>query len=84
MEFNSCIFICGETAIVNGYSHEELQQNNISSFITSPQNNTSKINVTYYYPAVEDYITLESSKGYCHACSGIDFVFKNNVTARRE
>lgn len=84
IEFNSCIFVCGETAIVNGYSHEELQQNNISSFITSPQNNTSKINVTYYYPAVEDYITLESSNGYCHACSGIDFVFKNNVTARRE
>ena len=84
IEFNSCIFVCGETAIVNGYSHEELQQNNISSFITSPQNNTSKINVSYYYPAVEDYITLESSNGYCHACSGIDFVFKNNVTARRE
>ena len=84
IEFNACIFVCGETAIVNGYSHEELQQNNISSFITSPQNNASKINVTYYYPAVEDYITLESSNGYCHACSGIDFVFKNNVTARRE
>ena len=84
IEFNSCIFTCGETAIINGNSHDELQQNNINSFISNPQNNTSTINVTYYYPAIEDYITLESDNGYCHSCSDVDFVFKNNVTARRD
>lgn len=84
IEFNSCIFVCGENATVNGNSHDELQSNNINSFISNPQNNTSTINVTYYYPAIEDYITLQSDKGYCHSCSNVDFVFKTNVTARRE
>ena len=84
IEFNSCIFTCGETAIINGNSHDELQQNNINTFISNPQNNTSTINVTYYYPAIEDYITLQSDNGYCHSCSDVDFVFKNNVTARRD
>ena len=70
--------------MVNGNSHDELQSNNINSFISNPQNNTSTINVTYYYPAIEDYITLQSDKGYCHSCSNVDFVFKTNVTARRE
>ena len=60
IEFNSCIFTCGESAIVNGDSHDELQRNDITSFISNPQNNASKINVTYYYPAIEDYITLQS------------------------
>ena len=82
IEFNSCIFICGETAIINGYDHTQLQNNNITSFITT-QRNTSTINVTYYYPTIEDYITLESSNGYCHSVSDIDYVFKANVTVRR-
>ena len=84
IEFNSCIFSCGETAMINGNSHDELQSNNINSFISNPQNNTSTINVTYYYPAIEDYITLQSDNGYCHSCSNIDYVFKNNVTVRRD
>ena len=84
IEFNSCIFTCGESAIINGDSHDELQRNDITSFISNPQNNTSKINVTYYYPAIEDYITLESNNGYCHSCSNVDYVFKNNVTVRRD
>ena len=84
IEFNSCIFGCGETASINGNSHDELQQNNINSFISNPQNNTSTINVTYYYPAIEDYITLQSDNGYCHSCSNVDYVFKNNVTVRRD
>ena len=84
IEFNSCIFTCGESAIINGDSHDELQRNDITSFISNPQNNASKINVTYYYPAIEDYITLQSDNGYCHSCSGVDYVFKNNVTVRRD
>ena len=82
IEFNSCIFICGETATINGYDHTQLQNNNITAFTTT-QRNTSSINVTYYYPTISDYITLESSKGYCHSVSDVDYVFKSNVTVRR-
>ena len=82
IEFNSCIFICGETATINGYDHTQLQNNNITAFTTT-QRNTSTINVTYYYPTIEDYITLQSDKGYCHTVSNVDYVFKNGVTARR-
>ena len=82
IEFNSCIFVCGETAIINGYDHSQLQNNNITAFTTT-QRNTSRINVTYYYPTISDYITLESSKGYCHSVSDIDFIFKSNVNVSR-
>ena len=82
IEFNSCIFICGETATVNGYDHSQLQNNNITSFTTT-QRNSSTINVTYYYPTISDYITLQSDNGYCHSVSDVDYVFKSNVTVRR-
>lgn len=82
IEFNSCIFICGETATINGYDHSQLQNNNITTFTTT-QRNTSSINVTYYYPTISDYITLESSKGYCHSVSDVDYVFKSGVSVTR-
>jgi hypothetical protein len=82
IEFNSCIFICGETATINGLNHSELQNNNLTPFLTT-QRNTSEIDITYYYTAIEDYITLSSDNGYCHSVSGIDFVFKTNITPRR-
>ena len=83
IEFNSCIFTCGETAIINGLSREELSTNNINSFISIPQNNTSTINLTYYYDLIEDYITLTATNGYCHAVSQTDYVFKTNVSIER-
>ena len=82
IEFNSCIFICGETAQVNGYSHQELQNNNITQFLET-QRNSSVINVTYLYTPINDYITLYSEKGYCHSVSDVDYVFKTNVTPTR-
>ena len=82
IEFNSCIFVCGETAEINGYDHTELQKNNLTQFLEI-QRNTSKIDVTYYYPAIEDYITLQSNNGFCHAVSNVDYVFKTNVTPER-
>lgn len=82
IEFNSCIFVCGETATVNGYDHTQLQNNNVTAFL-STQRNTSSIDVTYYYPTIEDYITLQSDKGYCHSVSDVDFVFKTNVNVSR-
>ena len=82
IEFNSCIFVCGETAQVNGYSHSELQANNLQNFL-SVQRNTSKIDITYYYPSIDDYIHLQSDNGYCHSVSGVDFVFKTNINLSR-
>ena len=82
IEFNSCIFTCGETATINGYSHTELQQNNLSAFFDT-QRNTSKIDVKYYYSLIEDTVHLQSSKGFCHSVSGVDFVYKTNINLSR-
>ena len=82
IEFNPCIFICGENAIINNGDHTEWQNNNINGFLNNSRN-TSTINVTYYYDAIEDYITLQSNNGYCHSVSGADYVFKTNVTLQR-
>ena len=84
IEFNSCIFICGETATINGLGYTDLKNNNINSFIETPQNNASNIELTYYYDLISDYITLSSSKGYCHGISNEDYIFKTNVTPTRE
>ena len=83
IEFNPCIFICGENAIINNGDHTEWQNNNITGFLENSKN-TSIIDVSYYYDAISDYITLQSDNGYCHSASGIDFVFKTNITLTRE
>lgn len=83
IEFNTCIFVCGEFAQINGLDHTELGNNNITGFINPPQSNQSSINVTYYYDLIDDYISLESDKGYCHSVSGSDFVFKTGVKPTR-
>ena len=82
IEFNSCIFTCGETATINGYSHTELQNNNLSAFFDT-QRNTSTIDVKYYYSLIEDTVHLQSGKGFCHSVSGVDFVYKTNITLTR-
>lgn len=82
LEFNTCIFVCGETATINGYSHSELQNNNLTAFFDT-QRNTSTIDVKYYYSLIEDTVHLQSNKGFCHSVSGIDFVYKTNITLTR-
>ena len=82
IEFNSCIFTCGETATVNGYSHSELQNNNLTAFFDT-QRNTSTIDVQYYYSLIEDIVHLQSSKGFCHSVSGVDYVYKTNINLSR-
>ena len=79
--FAACIFIVGETAIVNNGGTAEYSKNDVQGFL---QSNTSKINVTYLYDLIQDYITLESENGYCHSISGTDYVFKTNVDPKRE
>ena len=81
-EFSPCIFICGEEAEINGLSHSELQGNNISSFVETPQNNRSVLNVEYTYG--DETVTLLSDNGFCHAVSGVDTVYTTNVTIRRD
>ena len=82
IEFNSCIFTCGETATINGYSHTELQNNNMSAFFDT-QRNTSTIDIQYYYSLIEANVRLQSNKGYCHSVSNVDYIFKSNVTITR-
>ena len=78
VKFNSCIFVCGENATVNGLGHSELQKNGIDF-----AGNTSTIDITYWYGLITEYINLKSTDGFCHGVSGVDYVFKNNVTVRR-
>ena len=82
IEFNPCIFTCGETGLINGHSHTELQVNNLLDFFET-QRNTSSIDLTYKYSLIDDYIRLKSDKGFCHSVSGVDYVFKTNVTPER-
>lgn len=79
--FNSCIFSCGTDALINNLTHEEWSGNNVTSFLTDARNSSS-INLTYYYDAIEDYITLQGD-GYCHSVSNTDFVFKTGITPTR-
>lgn len=80
--YNSCIFTVGEQATINYGDHTEYSQNNVTGFLENSRN-ISIINVTYYYPPIEDYVTLQSTKGYCHSVSSVDFVFKTHVQLTR-
>lgn len=82
IEYNSAIFTCGETAQINGHTHSELQTNDLTSFLTV-QRNSSEIDVTYKYNLINDYIKLEAGNGFCHSVSGVDYVFKTNVSLTR-
>lgn len=80
--FASCLFVCGENAQLNGFNHSDLQNNNFNSFLTNPVNNRTRINVKYYYDLIDDYIRINGD-GFCHAVSGVDYVFKSNVNIQR-
>lgn len=84
LQFNTCVFTCGENAIINGLAHTDLENNNVTGFIEQPQFNSSVIDVEYYYELISDYIRLQSDNGFCHAVSGVDYVFKTNVKPVRE
>ena len=79
--FAPALFCCGENAIVNGLTYTELQNNNITSFLNG--NHISIDGLTYYYAPIEDNITLTATNGYCHSVSGVDYLFKTNVTINR-
>lgn len=78
--FNPAIFCVGETATIDNSGYSDYGKNDIPGFLN---NNTSTIDVTYHYDLIDDDITLESDNGYCHMVSGVDYLFKTNVTPRR-
>ncbi len=82
IEFNTCIFTCGDNATINELNHTDLQNNGLTAFLTA-QRNRSTIDVTYFYNLIGEYITLTADKGYCHSVSGVDYVFKTNTNIRR-
>ena len=82
LKFHPCIFTCGETATINGLSHTELQENNLTSFISRDKNQSS-IDMEYDYVPISGFIHLSSDNGYCHSVSGVDYVFKTNVNITR-
>lgn len=78
--FNPAIFCIGETAIINHGSYADYGRNDVTGFLN---NNTSTIDVTYPYTLIGEDITLQTENGYCHMVSGVDYLFKTNVTPRR-
>ena len=84
--YAQALIMCGETANINGATHTDLQGDNTLPFFDAPFNNRANLHAKYYYPQIEDNvesITLINNKGCCYAVSGVDWVFKNNVTVRR-
>lgn len=84
--FAQALIMCGETANINGATHTDLQGDNTLPFFDAPFNNRADLTAKYYYPQITDNVESVGSvsgKACCHACSGVDWVFKNNVTVRR-
>jgi len=84
--YAQALIMCGETANINGATHTDLQTDNILPFFEAPFNNRANLYAKYYYPQITDNVesvSTVSGKACCHACSGVDWVFKNNVTVRR-
>lgn len=84
--FAQAVVMCGETAIINGATYIELGNDNTLPFFEAPFHNRADLTAKYYYPQitanVESIGTIEH-KACTHAVSGVDWVFKNNVTVRR-
>ena len=82
--FSQAILMCGETATINRANHSSLQSNNSLPFFDSPYYNTCHLFVKYYYPQISSCVFSSPSEYYedkscCHAVSGVDWIFKNNV-----
>ena len=86
---NHCNFLIGENATINNANYNELQRNNSLPFFNKPFNNKSYVYCEYYYPLIESCVIASPLPNYedkccCHALSGIDWVFKNNVQITRK
>lgn len=86
---NHCNFLIGENATINNASYNDLKRNNSLPFFNKPFNNKSYVYCEYYYPSIESCVIASplpnfEDKCCCHALSGIDWVFKNNVQITRK
>ena len=86
--YGQALIMCGETAIINGATHEELQNDNTLPFLEPPYNNLAHVFLKYYYPQISECVYSspiigKEDKSCCHAVSGKDWAFKNNVQITR-
>lgn len=86
--FSQAIIMCGVSATINNANHEDLQANNTLPFFESPFNNKSHLFLKYYYPEIESCVFSSplpnfEDKCCCHAVSGVDWIFKENIQITR-
>ena len=86
--YGQALFMCGETATINGARHEDLQADNSLPFFDAPYNNQAHVFLKYYYPQITACVFAsplngKEDKNCCHAVSGLDWVFKNNTQITR-
>lgn len=86
--FAQAIIMCGETATINGANHTELQDNETLPLFDNNLNNQAHLFCKYYYPQISSCVFSSpeisyEAKSCCHAVSGVDWVFKNNVQVTR-
>ena len=86
--FAQCLVMCGETAWINGSNYTDLSDDNTIPLLDEDYRNRSHVFVKYYYPAIEACVYSSPVSGFedrscCHAVSGLDWVFKDNVKVTR-
>jgi len=86
--FAQCVLVVGKTAIVNGLSHFELEENIELPFFDVNYSNRSHVFCKYYYPQINDCVyssplPSKEDKAVCYAVSGNNWVFKQGVVVSR-
>ncbi|MBQ3407985.1 MAG: hypothetical protein IJH12_02120 [Clostridia bacterium] len=86
--FAQALFMCGQLATINRANYTYLQSDDTLPFFESPYNNKAHLFVKYYYSQISACVFASpvlnyEDKSCCHAVSGVDWVFKNNVQITR-
>lgn len=86
--FALALFMCGQSATINRATHNDLQSDNTLPFFESSYNNKSHLFVKYYYPQIDTCVFASpvlnyEDKSCCHAVSGVDWIFKDNIQITR-
>ena len=82
--FGQALILCGETALINTYTREQLSHNDNLPFFEAPYNNQSHIFAKYYYPQIEECVitspvTDKEDKSVCYAVTENDWVYTSNA-----
>lgn len=86
--FAQVLFMCGQSASINKVTYSILQADNSLPFFEAPYNNKSHLFVKYYYPQIDSCVFASpvlnyEDKSCCHAVSGVDWIFKDNIQITR-